>query len=141
MGRPINKRYFGTLATSDGDTMPNGDAAYNIRVNAYLAGGAAAGETAYILKQRATNKFVVESVALYDGEAASGIVKMVDKAEAALAQGEMVILGYTTGDTSTGVAVRISKMYNRTCRDFANNRYKWAVVDDSTSTYIELTAI
>ena len=132
MGRPINKKYFGEIASGTA-----------IRVNAHVAGGAGAGETAYILKQRATNKFVVETVATYGSpaEAASGIVKMVDKAEASLAEGEMVIFGYTAGDTGTGTAVRIAKLYNRTCRDFNNNRYKWVVVDDSTSTYIELTAI
>ena len=76
MGRPLNKRYFGTIANADGGTMPNGDAAFNVTVAA---------------------------------------------------------------DVGNGIAIR--KLQNRTCFDFANNRYTWELQDDSTETLLVLTAI
>jgi len=42
---------------------------------------------------------------------------------------------------STGDQVRIKKLYNRTCRDFNNNRYTWVIQDDSTSNVMVVTAI
>ena len=39
MGRPLNKRYFGTIANADGGTMPNGDAAFNVTVAADVGNG------------------------------------------------------------------------------------------------------
>lgn len=35
--------------------------------------------------------------------------------------------------------VRISKLFNRTCRDFDGNRYKWATEEDSALTKLVLT--
>ena len=63
------------------------------------------------------------------------VCKLVDKADGTLAANEMSIMG----QISTGGQVRIKKMYNRTCRDFNNVRYKWTIVDDSTATLLSLT--
>jgi len=46
-----------------------------------------------------------------------------------------------TLDDGTGTQVRIKKLYNRTARDFSNNRYKWVIEDDSTETVLRLTAL
>jgi len=51
----------------------------------------------------------------------------------------MSINGTISG--SGGNQVRVAKLYNRTCRDFNNNRYTWEVQNDSTETILVLTAI
>ena len=45
------------------------------------------------------------------------------------------------GSDGSGNAVKVKKIYNRTCRDFSDNRYSWALSDDSTSSVMVLTAI
>jgi hypothetical protein len=118
MGRPVNKRNFGVATGAE----------LGIRVSARPTGAAAAG---YILNQRGTKKFTVTTV---NG---TGVCTLVDKAENAIAAGEMSLVGIVGGNTE----VRIAKLYNRTVRDFSNNRYKWTLVNDSSADYIELTAI
>lgn len=118
MGRPINKRFFGQL--NDGQE--------NIRTTARPVGAVADG---FIVNQRGTKKFTV--VAFGEG---TGVCTVVDKTPEDLLVGEMILFGNVDGQT-----VRLSKFFNRTCRDFSNNRYTWTVVDDSTSTFIQLTAI
>jgi hypothetical protein len=118
MGRPVNKRNFGVATGAE----------LGIRVSARPTGAAAAG---YILNQRGTKKFTVTTA---NG---TGVCTLVDKAENTLAAGEMSLVGIVGGNTE----VRIAKLYNRTVRDFSNNRYKWTLVNDSSVDYIELTAI
>jgi hypothetical protein len=130
MGRPLNKRYFGTIANADGGTMPNGDAAFNVTVAADVGNGIV--EQSYILNQRSETKFTCS-----DG-ASSLSCTLVNKTAANLAVGEMRILGYVNA-SGDGVAIR--KLQNRTCFDFANNRYTWELQDDSTETLLVLTAI
>ena len=130
MGRPINKRYFGTLNDQDGSTLPQGDSAYNFTCAADVGNGVV--EQAYIMNQRSDNKFTCA-----DGTS-SLVCTLVDKAAGSLAEGEMRILGYVG---SSGDGVTIKKLYNRTCRDFNNTRYTWELQDDSTETLLVLTAI
>lgn len=66
------------------------------------------------------------------------VCKLVDKADGSLGANEMSIMGQVA---SSGQQVRIKKMYNRTCRDFNNVRYKWSIVDDSTATLLLLTPV
>jgi len=120
MGRPVNKKYFGQLANTSPDI--------SIRITANTNGSGAV--DGFIVSQRGTKKFKVTT------SAATAVCTVVNKAPGALAEGEMILFGNFGSQT-----IRLSKLYNRTCRDFSNNRYKWYVVDDSTSTYIELTAI
>jgi len=40
-----------------------------------------------------------------------------------------------------GERVTIKKLFNRTATDFNNNRYTWALEDDSTDTVLRVTAI
>ena len=145
MGRPVNKRYFGLLADGTNFTV-------NVQV-----GANAESEEGYILRQRSENKFLVNdkkdgtnsTVAEATADAAANggsttegnvsICTLVDKASGALGANEMSLQGTIAG--TTGDQVRIKKLYNRTCRDFDNNRYTWEIQDDSTESIMILTAI
>jgi hypothetical protein len=147
MGRPLNKRWFGRLADAeDARFAPKNDTFFNITVNVQV-GANAESESGYIIRQRSTTKFLVndnkegENFALGDtgAEGNVGICKLVDKASGALAANEMSIQG--TLSDGTGTQVRVKKLYNRTCRDFNNNRYTWAIENDSTETILRLTPL
>lgn len=117
MGRPVNKRYFGDPV---GGTQ--------IRVECNTGNGAV--DTGYIISQRGTNKYkVTDGTTVLD-------CRLVDKATAALVEGEMVAFG-----TVNGSRVTLAKIFNRTCVDFNSNRYTWEIQDDSTETVMVLTAI
>ena len=124
MGRPINKRNFGLLA--DGT---------NLTVNCKV-GSNSASEQGMIISQRSVNKFKVDDAKLGNGN--EGVCTLVAKASGSLAANEMSINGIITAD---GSSVWVTKIYNRTCRDENNNRYKWTVEDDSTVSYMALVAI
>ncbi len=146
MGRPLNKRWFGRLADADDDRFkPLNDTFYNIAINAQVAANAET-ESGIILRQRTTNKFLVND--LKDGTKLTtagsgtgnvGVCTLVDKAAGSLDANEMSIQGTING--TDGTQVRIKKLYNRTCRDFDNNRYTWEIENDSTETVLRLTAI
>jgi hypothetical protein len=147
MGRPINKKFFGWLADAD-DTRyapASNETFFNITVNVKVASNAASDE-GYILRQRSSNKFLVNDTktgtAVTPGGSGTGnvgICTLVDKAVGSLAANEMSIQGTIVG--SDGRQVRIKKLFNRTCRDFNNARYKWTIENDSTETVMRLTAI
>jgi len=120
MGRPVNKRNFGDQA--DGT---------NITVRAYVDGGI--DEKAYIVDQRGTNKFTVSN----NAGTATAVCRLVNKATASIAAGEMVIEAMDTG----GGRKVVQKLFNRTAVDFDNTRYTWELEDDSTDTVLRLTAI
>jgi hypothetical protein len=144
MGRPINKRNFGRLAdAADTAGMPYSDSLYNIKINVQVASNAET-ESGYIILQRSSSKFLVNDLktgtkrsTAGSGTGNAGVCTLVNKAAGALGADEMTI----QGRKSTGEYVNIKKLYNRTCRDFSNVRYKWSVVDDSTETTLQLTAI
>ena len=127
MGRPINKRYFGLTSGSAG-TEGN-----NITINCQVGSNAESAQ-GIILAQRSVRTFKVNDAANNTGN--EGICTLVDAAAGSLGANEMSIVGFVNG-----TSVRIAKLYNRTCRDFSNNRYKWEVTDDSSANYIVLTAI
>jgi len=119
MGRPVNKRYFGAT----------GGATAKIPVRAFLSGGAFEG---YITAQKGTNKFAVSN----DGDTVDGICRLVNEISPN-ANGECSLVGIADG----GDAIIIKKIFNRTAVDWNNNRYTWAVEDDSTESLLRLTAI
>ena len=119
MGRPVNKRYFGDPV---GGTQ--------LRVEADTGNGAV--DTAFIVSQKGTNKFKVN-----DGTTTLDC-RLVNKATAALAEGEMVISGNVSGGAGR---VTLRKLFNRTAIDWDGNRYTWEIQDDSTETVLILTAI
>ena len=125
MGRPLNKKNFGT--PGDGT---------NFTVNCQVASNAES-EEGYILSQRSVNKFKVDDAKAGGGNV--GICTLVDVASGALGANQMSIQGTLSG--GGGGQVRIAKLYNRTCRDFNNVRYTWAIQNDSTETIMVLTAI
>lgn len=146
MGRPLNKKWFGKLADAD-DTRfaPLNDTFFNIAINVQV-GSNSESEEGYILRQRSTKKFLVNDVKTGtkttpggSGTGNVGICTLVNKASGALGANEMSIQG--TLDDGTGTQVRIKKLYNRTCRDFDDNRYTWVIENDSTETVMRLTAI
>jgi len=130
MGRPVNKRYFGATSGSVG-TEGN-----NFTVNVQVASNAES-EQGIILAQKGPRRFKVNDAA--NGTGNTGICTLVNVAVGSLSANEMMIQGFVAG--ANGAVVRIAKLYNRTCRDFNNNRYKWTIVDDSSANYLELTAI
>lgn len=149
MGRPINKRYFGKPANADDNVLYpiTGDTFYNLTIAVQVASNT---ETAsgWILQQRSSTRFLVNDLAAGtkrtpsgSGTGNVGICKLVDKAAGSLDANEMVIVGYVSGAGVGGEPVRIRKLYNRTCRDFNNVRYKWTIQDDSSVTALILTAI
>ena len=134
MGRPVNKRNFGLL-----------DDGTNFTVNVQVASNSES-ESGYILRQRSVNKFLVNDLKTGTKTSVSGsgtgnvgICTLVDKASGSLGANEMSIQG--TLDDGTGNQVTIKKLYNRTCRDFNNNRYTYAIQNDSTASIMVLTAI
>jgi hypothetical protein len=146
MGRPINKRHFGRLADADDARFaPLNDTFFNISINVQV-GANAESESGYILRQRSSRKFLVNDdkagtkiTPSGSGTGNVGVCTLVDKASGALGANEMSIQG--TLSDGAGTQVRIKKFYNRTCRDFNNNRYTWEIENDSTETVLRLTAI
>ena len=146
MGRPINKRHFGRLPdANDARFKPLNDTFFNIAINVQVAANAES-EEGYILRQRSTRKFLVndtktgtKTTPSGSGTGNVGVCTLVDKAAGALDANEMSIQG--TLNDGAGTQVRIKKLYNRTCRDFNNNRYTWVVEDDSTETVLRITPL
>jgi hypothetical protein len=146
MGRPVNKKWFGFLADADDSRFaPLNDTFFNITINVQV-GSNAESEEGYILRQRSTNSFLVNDTKTGTKKTPSGsgtgnvsVCRLVDKASGTLAANEMSIQGTING--TNGTQVRIKKLYNRTCRDFNNNRYKWAIENDSTETVMRLTPL
>ena len=138
MGRPISKKYFGNTGTDATPKIPVYSA--NITGTELFGdqGSAEGGDSLYIVKQRGARRFVVAS----KDDPAEGVCKLVNKAGDAssavvLEQGEMTIVGYTTG----GSAKIIQKMTNKVATDFDGVRYKWSVSDDSTTSVLVLAAM
>jgi hypothetical protein len=135
MGRPLNKRYFGSLATAD-QRAAGTETQENIRAEANLTTTGIV-DDAFIVAQKGSNKFILRNKA---GDANSQTVcRMVNKATAALALGEMVLFGNIAG--GIGNRIPLKKITARKAVDYDNNQYTWVVQDDSTETIIVLTAI
>ena len=130
MGRPLNKRFFGLL-----------DDGTNITVNCQV-GANAESVQGQILRQRSPKRFLVndakDGTAVLPGGAGTGnvgVCQLVNAADGALGANEMSIVGYN----AAGQGIRLAKLFNKIVVDFNGNRYKWSVVDDSTTSVISLT--
>jgi len=133
MGRPLRKDVNGV------DVIGTPSSNTGIQIEAYFGGAAYTEATynnatnyAYIVKQRGAKAFVVANQA-----AATAVCKLQSAVPAA--NGEMRILGYLDGNGQTERA--IAKITKRVATDFNGVRYKWFLVNDSTSDYIHLTAM
>ena len=134
MGRPLNKRFFGLL-----------DDGTNIKVNCQV-GSNAESEVGYIVRQRSPKRFIVNdkkdgtnklvgATEAGNGQGNVGVCQLVDKADGNLDANEMSIMGYN----AAGQGIRLAKLFNKIVVDFNGNRYKWSVVNDSTTSLISLT--
>jgi len=128
MGRPLNKRYFGTTA-SGGDESNEENLTVAVKV-----GSNTATELGIILSQRSETTFNVDDNPAGGGN--TGVCTLVNKAVGSLAANEMSLAGWVDGNE-----VFIRKVQNRTMIDFDNNRYTWEIQDDSTANILRLTAI
>jgi hypothetical protein len=132
MGRPLNKRYFGSTQVSPGGADRTSEERLTVIVK---VGSNSVSELGIILNQRSETKFTVSDDP--DGVGGNeGICTLVDKDVPAA--NEMVLKGYVGG---SGDGVNIRKVQNRTMIDFNNNRYTWSISDDSTANVLVLTAI
>ncbi len=133
MGRPLRKDVNGV------DVIGTPSSNTGIRVEAYFGSTAYTDATynnstnyAYIYKQRGAKTFVVANQA---GAKATCVLQSAIPA----ANGAMRINGFLNGNGSAPRA--LAKLTKRVATDFNGVRYKWYLVNDSTSDYIHLTAI
>ena len=129
MGRPLNKKFFGLL-----------DDGTNITVNCQV-GANAESAVGYILRQRASKRFLVndakDGTAVLPGGAGTGnvgVCKLVNAVDGALGANEMSIVGEFNGQ-----GILIAKLTNKIAVDFNGIRYKWTVTNDSTTSILSLT--
>jgi hypothetical protein len=130
MGRPLNKKFFGLL-----------DDGTNITVNCQV-GSNAESAVGYILRQRSPKRFLVNDTKDGTNNLAGdtgaqgnvGVCQLVDKADGALDANEMSIMGEFNGQ-----GIRIAKLTNKIAVDFNGTRYKWSIVNDSTTSILSLT--
>jgi len=121
MGRPLPKKFFGATGDNTQPTIP-------VRVKI----GSNSAAEGFILQQKANNKFKVQE------GSNTGVCQLVDKATGSLAADEFNITGIISPG---GGAVRIKKITRHKATDYSNNRYTWAVEDDSTESILRLTAL
>jgi len=104
MGRPVNKRYFGSGSGNQ------------IKVRAKI--GSNAEGDGFIVSQRSSNKFKVT----VGGN--TGVCKLVNKSTGALAANEMIINVLN----DAGTFVQATKLYNRVAIVEGNQKIKWNFV-------------
>ena len=123
MGRPIKKLNFGTAATTEKGILVSAQKTSTARQS-------------YIVKQVGSNKYDV-----YNATDGTFRVKLDDGTSfAADTAATAVMVGYTDpGLDSSRVAIKKLTQYRAV--DFSGNKYKWTLVNDSSSDYIQLTAI
>ena len=126
MGRPINKRWFGTTGTGTGTGKFSGN---NLPIRFKLGGTVYEG---YITKQTGSNRYKVSTD---DGTTATGTVYLKNAILPAN-NGEAALVGFFNGS-----ATLIRDLRSRIAIDYSGVRYKWTLSDDSTETLIILTAI
>jgi hypothetical protein len=140
MGRPLFKDVNGVKATRSYTTTQAG-----IKVEGYFGGALA---TDYqIVKQRGARTFVVLSTAtdeFTEAESISGITASnlqvgTTVAGQPAADGEIRILGSTTGQTPGTTAIK--KLTRRLAYDFSDNKYTWYIDNDSSGDVLVLTAV
>ena len=146
MGRPINKRFFGPLTAGTNPfedlgniytTNPLAEAAYSLKGKGYNIPVLAArvpgqtevsngtgGDYPYILAQKGSRSYSVRTSATATHV---GKCRLVNKAVGALAEGEMLLEGFTSGNSGAGSATLIAKLTKHYATDFSGNRYKWFV--------------
>ena len=131
MGRPINKRWFGTTGTGTGTGLFTGN---NLPIRFKLGGTVYEG---YITKQTGSNRYKVSTD---DGTTATGTVYLKNAILPAT-NGDAALVGILTPSGGGVSTVLIRDLRSRIAIDYSGNRYKWTLQDDSTETLIRLTTI
>jgi hypothetical protein len=126
MGRPINKRWFGTTGTGTGTGKFTGN---NLPIRFKLGGTVYEG---YITKQTGSSRYKVSTD---DGTTATGTVYLKNAILPAT-NGDAALVGFYNGS-----ATLIRDLRSRIAISYSGVRYKWTLSDDSTETLIILTAI
>jgi hypothetical protein len=130
MGRPINKRWFGSTGTGTGTGLLTGN---NLPIRFKTGGSVIEG---YIQKQKGARTFLcaVDNVS----PAVSGVrCKLVAGTNSDPANnGEATLVGMLNGSPVT-----LQKLTNKVATDFNGVRYKWTLEDDSSQTLIILTTM
>lgn len=106
MGRPINKRYFGSGTGNQ------------IKVRAKI--GANTEGDGFIVRQKGTNKFIVTV------GANTGVCRVVNKDSGSLGNNEMIINVLT----DSGTYAQATKLYNRVAITEGNTKVKWNFTAD-----------
>jgi len=117
MGRPINKRYFGSGAGNQ------------IKVRAKIGNNPES--DGIIISQRSTNRFKVTV------GPNTGICRLVNKNSGTLAANEMIVNLLS----DEGVLVQATKLYNRTVIVEGNQRVKWNFSTSNTDGAVEATDV
>jgi len=129
MGRPINKRYFGTTGTGTGTGLLTGN---NLPIR-FKSGGTV--YEGFIVKQVGSRRFKCSTD---DGTTAvEKCLLTAGTSSDPVNNGEAVLLGLLNGSQP----ISIRRLTNRIAIDFSSNRYKWTLTDDSTETLLILTAM
>ena len=129
MGRPLNKRYFGTTGTGTGTGLLTGN---NLPIR-FKTGGAV--YEGFIVKQVGSRRFKCSTD---DGTTAVAKCLLTAGTNSdPVNNGDAVLLGLLNGSQP----ISIRELTNRIAIDFSSNRYKWTLADDSTETLLILTAM
>ena len=155
MGRPINKRYFGSTkaATAQSAQNPKVDGkdqagntltdtalysekklGYSIPVHAARVANEGTTQTEVQFAPPSEYPFIVKQTGsktylVRTSATAShvGRCKLVNKAAGTLAAGEMVLQGNLGGDAGAGTPINIARLTKFHAVDFNGTRYKWYV--------------
>jgi len=114
MGRPVNKRYFGSGAGNQ------------IKVRAKI--GSNAEGDGFIVSQRSSNKFKVTV------GANTGVCTLVNKDTGTLGANEMIINVYT----DAGTWRQATKLYNRVAIVEGTTKVKWTFATSNTDNAVEV---
>lgn len=129
MGRPLNKRYFGTTGTGTGTGLLTGN---NLPIR-FKSGGTV--YEGFIVKQVGSRRFKCSTD---DGTTAvAKCLLTVGTTSDPVNNNEAVLLGLLNGSQP----ISIREITNKIAIDFSSNRYKWTLTDDSTETLLILTAM
>jgi len=126
MGRPVNKRWFGTTGTGTGTGLFTGN---NIPIRFKLGGVVYEG---YILKQVGSSRYKVSTD---DGTTAVGRATLTNALTPA-SNGDASLVGLYNGQ-----ALAIRRLYQHRAKDYLGRSFKWTLSDDSTETLLILTLI
>ncbi len=143
MGRPLFKDVNGVKVKRSFATTEAG-----IKVEGYFTADGATLRTDYqLVKQRGAKTYVVMRQTtdnFTEAESISSITASTLRTGVLVsgtpaANGEIRILGSTTGQTPGTTAIR--KLTKRLAYDFSNNKYTWYLDNDSSGDVLVLTAV